>query len=96
MQGTSTSLLGYADDHAVYESFLPTDEFSALKSLTEVMKRIRNWMRQPFLNMNDSKTERVIFGIHSQCNRINTTAMEVGETSVNISSDLNYLGVLLD
>ena len=31
IQGTSTSLLGYADDHAVYESFLPTDEFSALK-----------------------------------------------------------------
>ena len=40
MQGTSTSLLGYADNHAVYESFLPTDEFSALKSLTEAMKRI--------------------------------------------------------
>ena len=31
IQGTSTSLLGYADDHAVYDRFLPTDEFLALK-----------------------------------------------------------------
>ena len=30
-QGTSTSLLGYADDHAVYDRFLPTDELLALK-----------------------------------------------------------------
>ena len=45
IQGTSKSLLGYADDHAVYKSLLPTDESSALKCLTEVMKRIRNWMR---------------------------------------------------
>ena len=96
IQGTSTSLLGYADDHTVYKSFLPTDEFSALKSLKEVIKRIRNWMMQSFLKMNDSKTEIVTFGTHSQCNKITTTAMEVSETSVNISSEINYIGVLLD
>ena len=60
IQGTSTSLLGYAEDLAVYESFLPTNDFSAPKGLTEVTKRIRNWMRQSFLKMNDSKTEIVI------------------------------------
>ena len=38
----------------------------------------------------------MIFGTHSQCNKITTTAMEVGETSVNISPELTYLGVLLD
>ena len=31
IQDTSTSLLGYADDHAVYNSFLPADELLALK-----------------------------------------------------------------
>ena len=96
IQGTSTSLLGYADDHAVYDRFLPTDEFLALKNLTEVTKKIRNWMRQSFLKMNDSKTEIVIFGTWNQCNKITTTAIEVGETSVNFSQELTYLGVLLD
>ena len=58
--------------------------------------RIRNWMKHSFLKINDSKTEIVIFGTQSQCNKITTTTMEVGETPVNISSELNYLGVLLD
>ena len=94
IQGTSASMLGYTDGQAVYKSFLPIDESSALKGLTEVIMRIRNWMKHLFIKMNDSKTEIVIFGTHSQCNKITTTTMEVGETSVNISSELNYLGVL--
>ena len=53
-------------------------------------------MRQSFLKMSNSKTEIVIFGTHSQCNKITTTGMEVSQTSLNISSELNYLGVLLD
>ena len=31
IQDTSTSLLGYADDHAVYNSFIPIEELPALK-----------------------------------------------------------------
>ena len=96
IQGTSTSLLGCADNHAVYDRFLPTDAFVALKHLPEVTKKIRNWMRQSFLKMNDSKTEIVIFGTQNQCNKITTMAIEVGETSVNFSQELPYLGVLLD
>ena len=69
IQGTSLSMLGYADDHAVYKSFLPMDESSALEGLTEVIKRIRNTMKYSFLKMNDSKTEIFIFGTHSQCNK---------------------------
>ena len=82
-------MLGYADDHVVYTSFSPTNEVSALKELTELTMRIRDWMKSSFLKMNDSKTEVVIFEIIA-------TSMQVGETSVDISSDLNYLGVLLD
>ena len=96
IQDTSASMLGYADDHAVYKSFLPANEVSALKELMELTMRIRNWMKGSFLKMNDSKTELVIFGTQSQRNKIITTSMQVGETSVDISSDLNYLGVLLD
>ena len=66
IQDTSTSLLGYADDHTVYNSFLPIDEHLVLKNLSVVIDRIRNWMRQSFLKMNDSKTEIVIFGTQSQ------------------------------
>ena len=93
---TSTSLIGYADDHAVYDSFLPIDEHPALKNLSVVTDKIRNWIRQSFLKMNDSKMEIVIFGTWNQCNKITTTSIDVGDTSVNISFKLIYLGVLLD
>ena len=96
IQDTFTSLLGYADDHTVYNSFLPIDEHLALKHLSVVTDRIRNWMRQSFLKMNDSKMEIVIFGTQNQCNKITTTSIDVGDTSVNISPKLTYLCVLLD
>ena len=49
IQDTSISLLGYADDHMVYNSFSPIDEHLALKNLSVVTDKIRNWMRQSFL-----------------------------------------------
>ena len=52
-------------------------------------------MRQSFLKMDDSKMEIVIFGTQKQCYKITTTAIDVGDTSVNISPKLMYLGVLL-
>ena len=96
IQDTSTSLLSYADDHTVYNSFLPIDEHSALKNLSVVTDRIRNWMKQSLLKMNDSEIEIVIFGTWIQHSKITTTSMEVGDTSINISPELTYLHVLLD
>ena len=96
IQDTFTSLLRYADGHAVYNNFLPIDEHPTLKNLSVVTDRIRNWMRQSFLKMNDSKTEIVIFQTQSQHSKITTSSIEMGDTSVNISLKLTYLGVLLD
>ena len=66
IQDTSASMLGYADDHAVYKSFSPTNEVSALRELTELTTNIGDWMRSSFLKMNDSKSELVIFGTQNQ------------------------------
>ena len=96
IQDTSTSLFGYADEHAVYNSFLPIDEHSVLKKLLVVTDKIRNGMRQSFLKRNDSKMEIVIFRTQNQHNKITSTAIDVWDTSVNISPKLTYLGVLLD
>ena len=80
----------------VYNSFLLIDEHQALENLLVVTDKIRNWMRHSFLKMNNSKMEIVIFGTRNQCNKITTTAIDVGDTTVNISPKLTYLGVLLD
>ena len=66
IQDTSASMLGYADDLAVYKSFSPTNEVSALRELTELTTNIGDWMRSSFLKMNNSKSELVIFGTQNQ------------------------------
>ena len=96
IQNTTTWLLGYADDHAVYNSFLPIDEHLALENLSVVTNKIRNWMRHSFLKMNNSTMEIVICGTKNQCSKITTMAIDIGDTTVNISLNLTYLGVLLD
>ena len=96
VQDTSTSPLGYADEHTVYNSFLPIDEHLALENLSAITDKIRNWIRHSFLKMNDSKMEIVIFETRNQCNKIITMAIDVGDTTINISPDLTYLGVLLN
>ena len=54
IQDTCISLIGYADDHVVYNSFLQIDEHQALKNVSVVTYKIRNWMRQSLLKMNES------------------------------------------
>ena len=85
-----------ADDHTVYNSFLTIDEHLSLKYLSVVTDKIGNWMRPSFVKMNNSKMEIVILGTWNQCNKMTTTSIDVGDTSVNISPKLKYLGVLLD
>ena len=53
-------------------------------------------MRQSFIKMNNSRTEIDIFRTQNQCNKITTAAIDIGDTSVNISPKITYLGLLLD
>ena len=96
IKDTSTFLLSYADDHVVYNSFLPITEHLALENLSVLTDKIRNCMRQSFLKMNNTNMEIVIFGTRNQHNKITNIAIDVADTTVNISPDLTYLGILLD
>ena len=56
---------GYADDHALINSFHPenTEIFSILASN---ISHIQDWMDKNQLKMNDSKTEFTVFGSKHQ------------------------------
>ena len=60
----SAYLSGYADDHALMDSFRPGDgnsERECLLSLEQTITSVREWMVLNHLKMNDSKTEYIIF-----------------------------------
>ena len=51
----------YADDTQIYIPFLPGDEHQALAKLEQCLEEVRIWMAANWLQLNDSKTEFIIF-----------------------------------
>ena len=52
----------YADGTQMYLPFLPEDENWALTKLEMCLTEVRQWMATNWLQLNDSKTEFIIFG----------------------------------
>ena len=93
------SLYGYADDHAVKDSFKASSrkmEESSVKRIEECAVGIRQWMDVNRLQMNDSKTEFIMFGGAQQLKKCIATSINVNGTIVEKSTVVKYLGVYLD
>ena len=58
----------YADDTQLYMSFKPTQECAnqSIKNIESCICKIRRWMKENFLKLNDNKTEFVLFGSRQQ------------------------------
>jgi hypothetical protein len=92
-------IMGYADDHSLYDAFPANSrasELTTMNNLQECLVSVRDWMSRNRLKMNDEKTEFILFGNHVQLNKCNTCSIKVGEAEVNKSNSIKYLGVWLD
>jgi len=68
----------YADDTQLYKSFTPgVNEAAALHSLESCIDDARYWMTNNELN--DRKTEFIIFGSPFNLGKVATTAIKVGD-----------------
>ena len=57
------SVHGFADDHQIYKSFHPQQEYSILvNELPRCFEEINNWMSNHYLQLNPGKTEIIVFG----------------------------------
>ena len=88
-------LSGYADDHAIIHSFSPDN--NNIKQITEEdIGKIKTWMEEGQLKMNDGKTEFIVIGTSSSL-WINTLdSIGIGNTKIHQSSKMKFLGVFLD
>jgi exonuclease III len=94
-----TQILGYADDHLVYDSFKAgsyEQEKKCISSLENGIDRIKQWMRENRMKMNDSKTETIMFGNRVQRQKSEISVIRVGEESIKLQSSIKYLGVYID
>ena len=92
-------VIGYADDHCIYGSYAPGDdlsEHSMTSSMLTTVNNIKQWMCANRLQMNDSKTELVVFGSQAMLTKCHISEIVINESIVYRSDFIKLLGVRLD
>ena len=92
------SIIGYADDHQIMKSFKPSDQVKILSNqLRNCFLRIKNWMSQYYLQLNDSKTQLIVFGPKKVLNEIELHGVEIApNTLVMFVPTVKNLGLVMD
>ena len=90
---------GYADDNAGSSSFSSVFQYKILiESLPDLLSKIRSWMDDHFLKLNETKTEIIVFGSNhflSSELTLNGTFTNSGEC-IRFNDTVKYLGVYLN
>ena len=79
---------GYADDHAVINTFHTENTDISLKLVSNI-SCIKDWMNMNQLKMNDAKTEFIVFGSKHQVQRNGLKSLSIDNTTVNGLKSLN-------
>ena len=88
-------LSGYADDHAIIHSFSP-DNNNIKQKIKNDIGKLKTWMEENHLKMNDAKTEFIVLGTTNNLRKITLDKIEIGNTKIHQTSKIKFLGVHLD
>ena len=81
----------YADDTQLYVE-LSYDPYTSISDLEICIDKIRHWMHQNFLKLNDDKSETIVIG-HKDTH---VNPVSIGSTSIVPSKTVRNLGVYFD
>ena len=91
----------YADDTQLYLAFKPTEGAAqvALEQIQKCVKKIKDWMAENFLKLNDDKTEVLVITKNTNLSKnINNqlSPIQIGESVVDPKENVRNLGVIFD
>ena len=86
---------GYADDHALINTFHPEDTDISSKLVSNI-SYIKDWMNRNQLKMNDAKTEFIVFGSKHQVQRNDLKSLNIDNTTIRAKPIIKFLGAYLD
>ena len=89
---------GYADDTQLYLSFKPslsTSQEDALCAMESSFEKIRRWMIQDKLVMNDGKTEFLVIGTRQQLCKLQPISISVNNSVISPSPHIKNLWQLV-
>ena len=77
-ESNNSLLSGYVDDHAIVNSFNP-DNKKIKQKIENDIRKIKTWMEEYQLKMNDAKTEFIILGTSNNLRKNNLDNIEIGK-----------------
>jgi exonuclease III len=92
-------IFGYADDHQIMKSFDSASQSIVLAyDIDKCFQEIKSWMNSYFLQLNDGKTQIIVFGSAKILNTIqlNGINMITSGTSIRFISNVKNLGIYMD
>ena len=90
---------GFADDHLLRKSFpvcVTQKEKCTKEKLENTFATIKSWMDQMKLKLNADKTKYITFGSRIQLQEVSRSPLIAGNDVIQISSDVKYIGGILD
>ena len=89
LESKDSFLTAYADDHAIIHSFSPDDNNIKQKIENDIGK-IKTWMEEIQLKMNDAKTEFIVLGTASNLRKNTLNSIEIGNTKIHQTSKIKF------
>ena len=98
VQDLGFKIYGYADDHQVSKTFQPCQQANVLtKDLIDCFNTIKIWMASYYLQLNDTKTQFIVFGPPRVLNLIKIHGINLGNNStIRFLSSVKNLGIHMD
>ena len=81
-ESNDSFLLGYVDDHAKIHSFNP-DSNNIEQKIENDIGKIKTWMEENQLKMNDAKTEFMVLGTSNNLRKNTLDKIEIGNTKIH-------------
>ena len=86
----------YADDTQIYKSCRPSEIVDTINSIEQCISNVKTWMFHNKLQMNDDKTEAILFARKGLATEHLPKSIKINDTAINFVPMLRDLGVTLD
>lgn len=86
----------YADDTQFYISLDESHSAQQLLALKQCISEIKMWMKSNFLQLNDDKTEFLLFGTKHLLKHTPSLDLTIGDTTITSSTKVKNLGAIFD
>ena len=92
------SIHGYADDHQILMTFKPINQSHVLVyDIQMCFEKVKLWMDDYYLQLNDSKSEIIVFGSNKLLNLIQIGGINFPSgITIRFASNVKNLGVFMD